>query len=142
MINVEKGRIAGMIGGVTETIVETEAGTEGTKQMTEGIEMISGIVIGMIEAVGVAEVIARIDGIKVTVVIEVTVGSIGVTVGSIGVAVGAIGVTVIIGVSVGVIDGTMEIEVVIGVTEDLVAEVSWCTMLSKCLVTQGNRPYA
>jgi hypothetical protein len=105
MIEEGNERIAERTGGVTGTIVATEAGTVGNMEMIEEVEMITGIVIGMIGVTVVVGVTVRIDGIRMIAVIGVIVEVIGVT--------------------VGVTDGTVGIEMVIGVIDDLVAEVSW-----------------
>ena len=134
-------RIAERKGGVKGTIVVREVGIVENRQMTEEVEMITGIVTGTIGVIVAVEVTVGVtEGtagvIEVTaVVIEVTVGVIEVTAGVIEVtavvtevtavvtevSVGTVGVTE---VTVGVTDGTVEIEMVIGVIEDLVAEVS------------------
>ena len=113
-------RIAGMTERAIGTIVETEEGTVGNSRMTEGIEMILKIVIGMTGVIVATEVIVRIDGIRTTEVIEGTAGVIEGTAGVIEVIVigmieGVIGGTV-------VIDGAVVIGVVIGVNEDLMIE--------------------
>ena len=105
-------RIAGKTERGIETIVETEEGTAGNSQMKGGIEMILKIVIGMIGVIVGVEVTVRINGIKMTEMIEVIVGVIEEV---IGVTEGVIGGTV-------VIDGTVVIEVVIEVKEDLMIE--------------------
>ena len=112
MIDEGIERIAGKTERGIETIVETEEGTAGNSQMKGGIEMILKIVIGMIGVIVGVEVTVRINGIKMTEMIEVIVGVIEEV---IGVTEGVIGGTV-------VIDGTVVIEVVIEVKEDLMIE--------------------
>lgn len=131
-------RIAGMTERAIGTIVETEEGTVGNSRMTEGIEMILKIVIGMTGVIVATEVIVRIDGIRTTEVIEGIAGVIEVIV------IGMIEIGMIEGVIDGtvVIDGALVIgvviEVVIGVVIGVVIEVKEDLMIEEvsCCATE------